>query len=224
MGSRAFKTALYEQLARVGKALASPLRIEMLDLLTHAPRTVESIAGELGLSMANASAHLQVLKEARLVDASKRGLYVIHRLADDSVEKLVRELRLVAEGRLAELERVVKTHLAERDPKDAVAFDELLERLRDGSAILLDVRPAAEFANGHIEGALSIPHDELEQRLKELPRGKEIIAYCRGPYCVFADEAVTTLRAARRRARRLGDGYPEWRAAGLPVDRGASDK
>jgi rhodanese-related sulfurtransferase/DNA-binding transcriptional ArsR family regulator len=220
VGNRAFKSALYEQFARVGKALASPLRIELLELLVQAPRTVESLAGELGLSMANTSAHLQVLKEARLAEARKRGLYVTYRLADESVAELLFALRKVAEGRLAEVERVVKSYLGDRQALDAVAFDELMTRLRDDTVILLDVRPAAEYAAGHIEGAVSIPLGELAQRLKELPRGKEVVAYCRGPYCVFADEAIATLRDKRRRARRLAGGYPEWRAAGLPVARG----
>jgi rhodanese-related sulfurtransferase/DNA-binding transcriptional ArsR family regulator len=217
VGSRAFKTALYEQLARVGKALASPLRIEILELLTQAPRTVESLAGELALTMANTSAHLQVLKQARLVESKKAGLHVTYRLADDSVAGLVRELRTVAERRLAELERVVRTYLGDRDAMDAVALEELARRLRDDSVIVLDVRPASEYEAGHIEGAVSIPLGELAERMKELPRGKEVVAYCRGPYCVFADEAVATLRQNRRKARRLAEGLPEWRAAGLPV-------
>lgn len=219
MGNRAFKNALYEQLARIGKTLSSPVRLELLDLLTQGPRTVESLARELSLSMANASAHLQTLKEARLIEGRKAGLYVHYSLADDSVAELLHELRRVAEGRLAEIDRIVQTYLGNRDAMDAIPFAELRERLRDGRTIVLDVRPSGEFAAGHIKGAVSIPYDELEHRLKEIPRGVEVVAYCRGPYCVFADEAVVTLRANRRKARRLSGGFPEWRAAGLPSAR-----
>jgi len=224
MGNRDFKQQLYEQFARIGKALASAPRIELLDLLSQGERTVEALAHEAGLTIGNASAHLQVLREARLVETRKNGLHVHYRLADDAVASLLLDLRGVAAQRLAEVDRLVDTYLGDRDQLDAVALDELRERIREGTVIVLDVRPAVEFRSGHIAGAVSIPHDELEARLRELPRGKEIVAYCRGPYCVFADQAVTTLRQHRRRARRLREGFPEWRAAGLPVEFGHKEE
>jgi rhodanese-related sulfurtransferase/DNA-binding transcriptional ArsR family regulator len=214
---RTFKTALYQQFARVGKALSSPHRIEMMELLAQAERTVESLAEELGLGMGNASAHLQVLREARLVESRKEGLFVHYRVADDVVLGLLESVRKVAETRLAEVDRLVASYFGDRADMDAIGFDELRSRLKSGSVILVDVRPTAEFAAGHIAGAVSIPHDELEERLRELPKDKEIVAYCRGPYCVFADQAVATLKGKRRKARRLEAGFPEWKSAGLPV-------
>jgi rhodanese-related sulfurtransferase/DNA-binding transcriptional ArsR family regulator len=221
---RQFKEALYQQFARIGKALSSPHRIEMMELLAQGERTVESLTEELGLTMGNVSAHLQVLREARLVDGRKEGLYVHYRLADDVVLGLLGALRRAAEKQFAEVDRLVQSYLGDRADLDAVGFDELRSRLRSGSVVLVDVRPAAEYAAGHIAGAISIPHDELEERLSELPRDKEIVAYCRGPYCVFADQAVKTLRTKRRRAKRLEAGFPEWKDAGLPVGRGVPDK
>jgi rhodanese-related sulfurtransferase/DNA-binding transcriptional ArsR family regulator len=221
---RAFKSELYQQFARVGKALSSPHRIEMMELLAQRERTVESLADELGLSMGNASAHLQVLREARLVEGRKDGLYVHYRLADDVVLGLLQSLRGVAERQLAEVDRLVSSYLGDRADLDAVGFDELRSRLKSGSAVVVDVRPAAEYAAGHIAGAVSIPYDEIEDRLNELPRDKEIVAYCRGPYCVFADQAVKALKGKRRRARRLDGGFPEWKNAGLPIGSSAAEK
>jgi rhodanese-related sulfurtransferase/DNA-binding transcriptional ArsR family regulator len=223
MGSRAFKRQLYEQFARIGKAFASPHRIELLELLAQGERTVESLAREAELTVGNASAHLQVLREARLVEARKDGLYVHYRLADDAVSDLLLELRSVAERRLAEVDRLVSTYLGDRERLDAIGVDELRERIQAGTVLLLDVRPTDEYHAGHIAGAISIPYDEIERRIRDVPRGQEVVAYCRGPYCVFADEAVSTLRAHRRKARRLASGFPEWRAAGLPVERGARE-
>jgi rhodanese-related sulfurtransferase/DNA-binding transcriptional ArsR family regulator len=214
---RSFKSALYQQFARVGKALSSPHRIEMMELLAQRERTVESLADELGLTMGNTSAHLQVLREARLVEARKEGLFVHYRVADGVVLQLLESLRKTADSRLAEVDRLVESFFGDRQDIDAIGFDELKARLKDGSVILVDVRPAEEYAAGHIPGAISIPHDELEGRLRELSREREVVAYCRGPYCVFADEAVATLRDKRRKARRLEGGLPEWRNAGLPV-------
>jgi rhodanese-related sulfurtransferase/DNA-binding transcriptional ArsR family regulator len=215
---RAFKNALYQQFARIGKALSSPHRIEMMELLAQRERTVESLAEELGLTMGNASAHLQVLREARLVEARKEGLFVHYRLADDSVLRLLESLRRTAETRLAEVDRLVQSYFGDRTDMDAIGFDELKARLKAGSVILIDVRPSEEYAAGHIAGALSIPHDELEGRLRELPRDQEVVAYCRGPYCVFADQAVAVLKGKRRKARRLKAGFPEWKNAGLAVE------
>jgi rhodanese-related sulfurtransferase/DNA-binding transcriptional ArsR family regulator len=216
---RAFKDGLYQQFARIGKALSSPHRIEMMELLAQRERTVESLADELGLTMGNASAHLQVLREARLVEARKQGLFVHYRVADDVVLHLLASLRRTAESRLAEVDRLVASFFGDRAGMDAIGFDELAARLKAGSVILVDVRPAEEYVAGHIPGAISIPHDELEGRLRELPRDQEVVAYCRGPYCVFADQAVATLRGKRRKARRLEGGLPEWKTAGLAVER-----
>jgi rhodanese-related sulfurtransferase len=214
---RTFKDELYRQFARIGKALSSPHRIELMELLAQRERTVESLADELGLTMGNASAHLQVLREARLVDNRKDGLYVHYRVADDVVLGLLTSLRTVAETRLAEVDRLVASYLGDRTDMDAIGFDELRARLASDAVILVDVRPAEEYAAGHIVGAISIPHDQIDERLRELPRDKEIVAYCRGPYCVFADQAVAALTRKRRKARRLAAGYPEWKGAGLPV-------
>ena len=217
MDKRSFKNGLYQQFARLGKALSGPSRIEMMELLAQRERTVESLADELGLTMGNASAHLQVLREARLVEGRKEGLYVHYPLADDVVLELLEALRKTAESRLAEVDRLVETYFGDRTEMDAIGFAELKSRLKAGEAILIDVRPAEEYAAGHIAGALSIPYDQLEERLREIPKEKEVVAYCRGPYCVFADQAVATLKSKRRKARRLEAGYPEWKNAGLPV-------
>ncbi len=215
---RAFKDRLYGQFARIGKALASPHRLEILELLAQSERTVESLAGEIGLSVANASQHLQGLREAGLVESRKAGLYVHYRLADDSVFELSHALRRVAERRLAELDRLVRDHFGDRADPEPVAMPELIERARSGRVVILDTRPASEYAAGHIAGAISVPVDALQARLAKLPKGKEYVAYCRGPYCIYADRAVAILRAGGRKARRLLDGYPEWKAAGLPVE------
>lgn len=217
---RAFKDRLYGQLARIGKAVASPQRLEMLELLAQSERTVESLAGDVGLSMANASQHLQVLRQAALVDCRKDGLFVHYRLVDPDVFGLCRVIRTVAEGRLSEFERVIREHFGHRAEAEAVGMDELLRRARSSDVVILDTRPASEYLAGHIAGAISVPVDDLNGRLRELTRDKEYVAYCRGPYCVYADRAVEILRAHRRRARRLLDGFPEWRAAGLPIAEG----
>ena len=218
MGARAFKDRLYGELAAIGRALASPHRLELLDLLGQGERSVEALAREANLSLANASAHLQVLRRARLVDAEKRGLFVVYRLASPDVSKLWRTLRDVGASQIAEVDRLVETYLADRHALDAVSKEELAERLADGAVVVLDVRPEIEYEQGHVAGARSIPIEELEQRLSELSGNQEIVAYCRGPYCVFADEAVKLLQQHGIRARRLTEGYPEWRAAGLPVE------
>jgi DNA-binding transcriptional ArsR family regulator/rhodanese-related sulfurtransferase len=218
---RGFKERLYAQLARVGKAIANPTRLELLDLLAQGERTVESLATELGLSMANASQHLQALREAGLVETRKQGLFVHYRLADDSVIALSRSVRLVAERRLADLDRVVRDHFGDRSDPEPVQLNELLERARSGKVLVLDARPAGEYAAGHIAGALSVPIDELHERLRSLPKNKEYVAYCRGPYCAYADRAIELLRASGRRARRLAEGFPEWKAAGFPIETGA---
>src|SRR5688572_11689648 len=218
---RDFKTRLYGQYARIGKALSSPHRLEMLELLAQSERTVDSLANEIGLSLANASQHLQALRQAALVESRKDGLFVFYRLAGPEVFELSTVLRTVAEARLAELERLVHEHFGDRDDAEGVSMRELLKRARSKQIVLLDTRPANEYVAGHIPGAISVPIDDLKRRLQHLTKGKEYVAYCRGPYCVYADRAVALLRAHGRRARRLLDGFPEWRAAGLPVASGA---
>jgi rhodanese-related sulfurtransferase/DNA-binding transcriptional ArsR family regulator len=217
---RAFKDRLYGQFARIGKAISSPHRLEMLELLAQGERTVDSLATEIGVSLANASQHLQALRQAALVDSRKEGLFVYYRLASPDVFELSRVVRTVAERRLADLERLVHEHFGDRDDAELVPFAELLKRARSKQVVILDTRPAAEYVAGHIAGAISVPVDDLHRRLQTLPKDKEYVAYCRGPYCVYADRAVELLRAKGRRARRMLDGFPEWRAAGLPVATG----
>jgi len=216
---RAFKDRLYGQFARVGKALSSPHRLELLELLAQAERTVDDVASEIGMSKANASQHLQALREAGLVESRKQGLFVHYRLADDSVVELSTAIRTVAERRLAELHRIVRDHFGDRADPEPVAMKDLLARARSGNVVILDTRPASEFAAGHIAGALSVPVDELKRKLADLPKTKEFVAYCRGPYCVYADRAVELLKQSGRRARRLDGGFPEWKLAGLPVEK-----
>jgi rhodanese-related sulfurtransferase/DNA-binding transcriptional ArsR family regulator len=204
-------------LSRIGKALAGPVRVHILELLTQAPGTVEQLAAETAQSLANTSQHLRVLREARLVDAERRGLYVTYRLASPSVAELFVRFREVAEEQLSEV-RLARQALAERSADvEVVDRKTLLQRLRSGAAILIDVRPAAEFAAGHLPGALSMPLAQLPKHLSGLPKGREIVAYCRGPYCTMAVEAVRLLVRRGRRARRLEDGVAEWRTAGLDV-------
>jgi rhodanese-related sulfurtransferase/DNA-binding transcriptional ArsR family regulator len=214
---RLFKDQLYGQFARIGKALANPHRLELLELMAQGERTVDSLANETGISMANASQHLQTLREARLIESRKQGLFVHYRLADESVFALSTSLRRVAEHRLADLERLVREHFGDRSDPEPVSMEELLQRMGSGKVVILDTRPRSEYAAGHIAGAISLPADELSKRLERLPKAKEYVAYCRGPYCVYADRAVEALIKSGRRARRLLDGFPEWKAAGLPV-------
>lgn len=217
MAQRAFKAQMYAQFARLGKALASPGRLELLDLLAQGERPVEALAQEAALSVANASAHLKVLRQARLVESRKDGLHVYYRLADPAVYRLWAALRQVGERQLAEIDRLVATYLRERQKMEAISRDELRRRLAEGTVAVLDVRPAVEYRQGHIAGARSVPLDELAARLDELDPTREIVAYCRGPYCVFADEAVTLLCDRGYAASRYAEGYPEWAAAGFPI-------
>ena len=210
---------LYAQLSRVAAALASPSRLEILDALAQAEQPVEALASAAGLTLANASQHLRVLREAQLVESRKQGLRVYYSLAGPEVFDLMRMLRSVAELRLAELDRIADTYLRSRDQLEPVGREELLERARAGEVLVIDVRPEAEFRAGHIPGAISLPLEELELRLSELPEGVEIVAYCRCPYCLLSYDAVDMLSARGRQARRLVDGFPEWRAEGLPVER-----
>ena len=214
---RAFKDGLYGLYASIGKALSSPCRLEMIELLAQGARTVESLATETALSTANASQHLQALKQASLVQTRRQGLFIHYSLADPAVFELSRAIRVVAERRLGDLERLVRQEFGDRPDTEAVSFDDLMARLRRGDVVVVDTRPPHEYAAGHIAGAISIPVDQLKRRLSRLPKHDEYVAYCRGPYCVYADRAVELLRKSGRRARRLVGGLPEWRAAGLPV-------
>jgi DNA-binding transcriptional ArsR family regulator/rhodanese-related sulfurtransferase len=217
---RDFKDRLYGQLARIGKAVSSPYRLEILELLAQGERTVDSLATELGVSLANASQHLQALRQAALVESRKDGLFVHYRLVDPEVFELSKSIRTVAERRLADFERLVREHFGDRSDAEPVPMHELLKRARSKQVVILDTRPGSEYVAGHISGAISVPVDDLQRRLTELGKGKEYVAYCRGPYCIYADRAVEILRRNGRRARRLVEGFPEWRSAGLPIARG----
>ena len=217
MDGREAKDALYEQFARTAKAVASPKRIELLDVLAQGEHTVEALAQYAAMGVTNTSAHLQVLRQARLVETRKEGTKVFYRLAGDEVATLLVSLRDLARGRLAEVDRIVADYFVARDALEPVSRAELVERAGRGEVVILDVRPGEEFAAGHIPGALSVPLDQLDAALARLPKRTPIVAYCRGPYCVMAPEAVERLRARGYQARRLAEGMPEWRLAGLPV-------
>jgi rhodanese-related sulfurtransferase len=214
---RQFKNAIYEEFARIGKAVSSPKRLELLDLLCQGSRSVEALAAEAQLSVANASQHLQVLRAARLVEASKVGLYVSYRIADPAVGEFVRSIRALAEKQLAEVEQIARRFFEGRRGLEPIDREALIKRVRKRQVIVLDVRPMEEYRAGHIPGALSIPVQLLKRRLRELPKDQEIVAYCRGPYCIFSDEAVEMLREKGFSATRLDEGIVDWRARGYPV-------
>lgn len=218
MEGSAAKYALYEQFARVGKALGNPLRLMLLDLLAQAERSVDDLAAAVAATVGNTSAQLQVLRGAGLVVARRSGNKVYYRLASDDVASLVERLTTVAERQVAEVERAARAYLGDLGGLEPVDQDELTRRLRAGEVVVVDVRPAAEYDTGHIAGARNIPIDELASRLDELPAGTEIVAYCRGPYCVFAPQAARLLGANGYSARAFRDGFPQWRRAGLPVE------
>lgn len=219
MSSTGPKQAIYENLAEVAQALGHPHRLELLEHLAQGVRSVEELSARAHLTFANTSRHLQILRRARLVETERRGKHVLYRLAGDTqVVALIKALGRVGERNIAEIGRVVTDYFHARDALDPVSRDDLLARLRDDLVTVLDVRPEDEFALGHLPGALNIPLAELERRLGELSKGHEVIAYCRGPYCVLSFEAVAVLRARGYRVRRLEDGYPEWKAAGLPIE------
>jgi len=215
--ARVFKDAIYEQIARIGKSLGSGPRLEILDLLCQGPRTVEVLAGHMGQSVANTSRHLQVLRRARLIEAEREGVYIRYRLADPEVCAFFLSLRALAESRLLEVEEITRAFLEARNTMEPVDRNLLVERVRSGKVTVLDVRPAEEYVAGHIPGAVSIPLDQLEERLAELPTDREIVAYCRGPYCVMALDATDTLRSNGLEATRFEDGIADWRARGLDV-------
>jgi DNA-binding transcriptional ArsR family regulator len=216
---RQFKDQLFAELARIGGALANGHRVELLDVLAQAERSVDELAVETSLTIANASQHLQVLRRAGLVETRRVGTRVLYRLAAPEVFALYQAVRATGEARLAEIDRVVNTYLADRAQMEEVGPDELARRLAAGEVTLIDVRPLVESGSGRIAGALPIPIDELAGRIDELRRDRPVVAYCRGPYCVYADEAVRLLTERGFDAARLTTGYPDWAAAGLPTER-----
>ncbi len=216
--ARRFKDAIYEQFSRVAKALASPHRLELLELLAQGARTVDALGRMADMSLANTSAHLQVLRSGGLVDATKEGLYVTYRLADPKVADLLLSIRKVAEARLAEVAKISRDFLEENALLEPIDERALRRKVRDGEVTVLDVRPPEEFEAAHIPGALSVPLPELARRLSDLPRRREVVAYCRGPYCVLAVEAVKLLRRKGFKAVRLEEGILDWAALGLPVE------
>jgi ArsR family transcriptional regulator len=221
MSTRTPKQLLFPKLAGVARALGHEHRLELIEHLGQGERSVETLARLAGLEVANASQHLQALRRAGLVIPSRDGKYVRYRLTDTTVVGVVEGLRRVVESQAAELAGVIAGYLHERDSLEAVTQDELVERMRDGRVTLLDVRPTDEFAAGHLPGAINVPLAQLRTRLRGLPRRHEIVAYCRGPYCVLSFDAVSTLRAHGYRVRRLETGFPQWRAAGLPIEQSA---
>lgn len=223
MGGRSAKSALYDGFADIAKALANGRRAEIVDVLSQGPRHVEELAVEIDQSIANTSFHLRALASAGLVTTRRDGNRIYYRLASARVADAWAAMRDVAVTHLEDLEALADAYLGDRSGVEEIDRDELVRRLEDGDLVLIDVRPQAEYAAGHIAGARSIPHDQLAERVAELPRGVEVVAYCRGPFCVYADDAVRLLRGRRRRARRLRDGYPEWRRASLPISEGPTD-
>ncbi len=219
MSSDSAKERLYQAIGRVAAALGNAGRLQILEFVAQGERSVDALATMTGLSVANTSKHLQALRQAGLVNARKEGLRVYYSLAGDDVSLLLTSLRGVAEHRAADVDKLLRAWLAHRDELDPVPAREVLTRLKNGLVTVLDVRPAEEFAAGHLPGAINVPVDKLENYLSKLPKRKEVIAYCRGPYCLMSFEAVEKLRKRGFKAKRLEDGYPEWRAAGLPVER-----
>jgi rhodanese-related sulfurtransferase len=212
------KRDVFAQLARVGNALSSGVRLELLELLAQGERSVDRLSALTGTTVANASQHLQKLKQAGLISGRKRGQFVFYRVASDDVIRMLAAVSRVGEAHVAEIDRIVRLYFLSKDDFEPVAATELLNRARKGLVTVLDVRPPEEFASGHVPGALNIPVDQLARRLRELPKGREVIAYCRGPFCLMSFEAVHLLRKKGMRARRLQNGMPEWRIAGLPVE------
>jgi rhodanese-related sulfurtransferase/DNA-binding transcriptional ArsR family regulator len=219
MSSDLAKERLYQAIGRVAAALGSAGRLQLLEFVAQGERSVDALAAMTGLSVANTSKHLQALRQAGLVSARKQGLRVYYAIAGDDVSLLLAALRGVAEHRAADVEKLLQAWLAHRDELEPVPAREVLERVKRGLVTVLDVRPAEEYAAGHVPGAINVPVERLEKYLSKLPKRKEVVAYCRGPYCLMSFEAVEKLRKRGFKAKRLENGYPEWRAAGLPVER-----
>jgi len=215
--NRQFKDAIYEQFSRIGKAVSSSKRLELLDLLCQGAKNVETLAQETGLTLANTSQHLQTLRTARLVEAEKDGLYVTYRLADQMVCEFFRSMRVLAENRLAEIEMIKREFLEGREGMEPVDRNDLLQRVKEGTVTVLDVRPIEEYRAGHIPGAIPVPLSKLQDLLSELPRNQDIVAYCRGPYCVLAVQAVEMLRKNGFKAIRLEESVQDWMAMGFSI-------
>lgn len=222
MKGREFKDSVFQQFARTAHAFSAPKRLEIIDVLGQGERDVETLAREARATVANTSRHLQVLKQAHLVESRKEGVRVCYRLADAGVFRCWKHLQSLAESQLPDVRDVVQRYFGERDSMEPIFRNELQRRIQQGEVIVLDVRPAEEYEAGHIPGAVSVPLSELKRRLEEIPPDREVVAYCRGPYCVLSVEAVALLRKAGRQALRLADGFPEWREARLPVEIGAT--
>ena len=218
MNKRDFKNKVYEELAKITKALANPHRLEIIELLAQGEFSVEQIAIQTSLSVANASQHLQVLKTAQLVDITRQGNFIHYRLANTNVFKTWKALRELGMERIATIEKLVRDFRQSKFKFESVTIDQLIMKIESGKITILDVRPEAEFNTGHIANAISIPIEQLADRMKELPKRNEIIAYCRGPFCVYADEAVAFLTKAGYKAMRLEEGFPDWSIMGLPVE------
>ena len=217
MQSREFKDRIFDEFAKIAAALSSPKRLELIDLLAQGPRDVESLAQQSAMSIANTSRHLQILKSVRLVDIRREGVRIFYRLADDEVLKCWLAVRSLAEKRTAAIGAIAKTFFKEHDSLEPITLNELQTRMQANQVVVLDVRPVEEYRSGHIPGAISVPLSELKKRLGEVPRKREVVAYCRGPYCVLSADAMAVLRRSGYRAVRLQEGFPEWKAAGLPV-------
>ncbi|HEU5146887.1 MAG TPA: metalloregulator ArsR/SmtB family transcription factor [Chryseosolibacter sp.] len=218
MTKREFKDKVYDELARITKALANPHRLEILELLAQGDYSVEQISTQTSLTVANASQHLQVLKTAQLVEVTRNGNFIHYRLANENVFKTWKALRDLGVERIASIEKLVKDFRKSKFTLESVTIDELIEKLKSGKVTILDVRPQTEYRKGHIVNSISIPFDELSGRLKEVPKRKEIVAYCRGPFCVYADQAVALLTKAGYNAKRLQEGFPDWAVMGLPIE------
>ncbi len=218
MSSQNPKRAIFELFAAVARTIGSAHRLELLELLAQTERSVEELAGLSGLTIANASQHLQHLRRFGLVESRRAGKQILYRLADDDVLILLGALRRITERNVGAVEKVLNRYFRQRDSLEAVSRKELLRRMREGRITVIDTRPAEEFAAGHLRGAINVPMHELKRRLGEMPRDQEIVAYCRGAYCVLSYEAVAELRRRGFKAFRLEDGYPEWKAAGLPIE------
>lgn len=217
MDKRTFKDKAYTELARVTNALSNPRRLEIIDLLAQGEKSVDTIATETSLSIANASQHLQVLKSALLLETRREGNFIFYRIASDKVLQIWDILKTLGFERIAEMEKLVKDFRTQRNTLESITIDELVARMENDSVTVIDVRPTAEYLNGHIAGAISIPIEQLQERLKELSKSKQIVAYCRGPFCVFADEAIELLLKNKFKAIRLNEGFPEWKNQGLSV-------
>lgn len=218
MNKREFKDIIYEELTRITKALANPRRLEIIELLAQADYSVEQLSIQTSLSVANASQHLQVLKSAQLVEIARQGNFIFYRLANANVYKAWKALRELGVERIASIEKIMKQYRQQKANFETVSIQELVNKMESGKVTILDVRPEGEYRRGHIANSLSIPFDQLAKRVKELSRRKEIVAYCRGPFCVYADEAVAWLRKEGYKAMRLEEGYPDWALLGLPVE------